>query len=118
MAIKNTHNTTNVPNVDHKEQSPIIIKNDSVDRAIYDAQQEISNGAKTISLDKVYTELEKKYSCMKFSNFSTKSPSILLRIFVYIFAFNSFIISITSISPLTSTSTIGIFPSSFGSFFQ
>lgn len=42
-----------------KKQSPIIIKNDSVDRAIYDAEQEISNRAKTISLDKAYTELEK-----------------------------------------------------------
>lgn len=46
MTIKNTHNTTNVSNVDHKEQSPIIIKNRSVNRAIYDAEQEISNGAK------------------------------------------------------------------------
>ena len=46
MTIKNTHNTTNVSNVDHKEQSPIIIKNDSVDRTIYEAEQEISNGAK------------------------------------------------------------------------
>ena len=61
MTIKNAHNTSNVSNVDHKEQSPIIIKNDSVNRAIYDAEQEISNRAKTISLDKAYTELEKKY---------------------------------------------------------
>ena len=61
MAIKNTHNTTKISNIDHEEQSPIIIKNDSIDRAIYEAEQEISNGTKTISLDKAYTELEKKY---------------------------------------------------------
>lgn len=43
MAIKNTHNTTNVSNVDHKEQSPIIIKNDSVHRTIYNFQRGKNN---------------------------------------------------------------------------
>ena len=61
MAIKNTHNTIKISSVDHEEQRPIIIKSDSVDRAIYEAEQEISNGTKTISLHKAYTELEKKY---------------------------------------------------------
>ena len=61
MAIKNTHNTIKISSVDHEKQSPIIIKSDSVDRAIYEAEQEISNGAKTISLEKANTELEKKY---------------------------------------------------------
>lgn len=46
MAIKNTHNTTKIS---------------SIDQAIYEAEQEIFDGAKTISLDKAYTELEKKY---------------------------------------------------------
>lgn len=61
MAIKKTHNTTKISSVDHEKQSPIMIKNDSIDRAIYEAEQEISNGTKTISLEKAYTELEKKY---------------------------------------------------------
>lgn len=61
MAIKTTHNTTKISSIDHEEQSPIMIKNASVDRAIYEAEQEISNGAKTISFEKAYTELEKKY---------------------------------------------------------
>ena len=61
MAIKNTHNTIKISSVDHEKQSPIINKSDSVDRAIYEAEQEIFNGTKTISLDKAYTELEKKY---------------------------------------------------------
>ena len=61
MAIKNTHNTIKISSVDHEKQSPVIIKSDSVDRAIYEAEQEISNGAKTISLEKANTELEKKY---------------------------------------------------------
>ncbi len=61
MAIKTTHNTTKISSIDHEEQSSIILKYGSVDRAIYEAEQEIFNGAKTISLDKAYTELEKKY---------------------------------------------------------
>lgn len=61
MAIKNTHNTTKISNINHEEQIPIIIKNDSIDQAIYEAEQEICNGAKTISLDKAYTELEERY---------------------------------------------------------
>lgn len=61
MTIKNSHNTTKISNIDHEEQNAIIIKSDSVDQAIYEAEQEICNGAKTISLDKAYTELEKKY---------------------------------------------------------
>ena len=58
MAIKNTHNTTKISSIDHEEQSPIIIQNNSIDQAIYEAEQEIFDGAKTISLDKAYTELE------------------------------------------------------------
>ena len=61
MAIKNTHNTTKISSIDHEEQSPIIIQNNSIDQAIYEAEQEIFDGAKTISLDKAYTELDKKY---------------------------------------------------------
>ena len=61
MAIKKTHNTTKISSVDHEEQSPIIIKNASVDRAIYEAEQEISNGTKPISLKNAFVELEKKY---------------------------------------------------------
>ena len=56
MAIKNTHNTIKISSVDHEEQSPIIIQNNSIDQAIYEAEQEISNGAKTISLEKANTE--------------------------------------------------------------
>ena len=61
MAIKNTHNTTKISSIDREEQSPIITKSDSVDQAIYEAEQEIFDGARTISLDKAYAELEKKY---------------------------------------------------------
>lgn len=61
MAIKNTHNTTKISNIDREEQNPIITKSDSVDQAIYEAEQEIFDGARTISLDKAYAELEKKY---------------------------------------------------------
>lgn len=61
MAIKNTHNTPKISSVNHEEQSPIITQNNSIDQAIYEAEQEISNGAKTISLEKANTELEKKY---------------------------------------------------------
>ena len=50
MAIKNTHNTTKISSIDHEEQSPIIIQNNSIDQAIYEAEQEIFDGAKTISL--------------------------------------------------------------------
>lgn len=61
MAIKNTHNTTKISSIDREEQNPIITKSDSVDQAIYEAEQEISDGARTIALDKAYAELEKKY---------------------------------------------------------
>ena len=61
MAIKNTHNTTKISSIDCEEQNPIITKSDSVDQAIYEAEQEIFDGARTISLDKAYAELEKKY---------------------------------------------------------
>lgn len=52
MAIKNTHNTTKISSIDRKEQNPIITKSDSVDQAIYEAEQEIFDGARTIALTK------------------------------------------------------------------
>lgn len=61
MAIKNSHNTTKISNIDHEEQHSIIIKSDSVDQAIYEAEQEIFDGAKPISLKNAFVELEKKY---------------------------------------------------------
>lgn len=61
MTIKNSHNTTKISNIDHEEQNAIIIKSDSVDQAIYEAEQEIFDGTKPISLKNAFVELEKKY---------------------------------------------------------
>ena len=59
MAIKNTHNTTKISSIDHEEQSPIIIQNNSIDQAIYEAEQEIFDGAKRAYIE--YPNGERKY---------------------------------------------------------
>ena len=71
MAIKNTHNTTKISSIDHEEQSPIIIQNNSIDQAIYEAEQEIfdgeSNGvkerARNAKEEKGSDEIENKRNC-------------------------------------------------------
>lgn len=81
MPIKNLRNTMEISNIAHKEQEPIFItkngysdlvvmsselydkfaKANRIDQAIYESEQEISNGAKAVDADIVFAELEKKY---------------------------------------------------------
>ena len=80
MPIKDLRNTMEISNIAHKEQEPIFITKNGyshlvvmsselydkfaranrIDQAIYESEQEISNGAKAVDADIVFTELEKK----------------------------------------------------------
>ena len=80
IPIKELRNTTEISNIAHKEQEPIFVtkngysdlvvmsselydkftKNNRIDHAIYESEQELLNGAEAVDADKVFTELEKK----------------------------------------------------------
>ena len=80
MPIKDLRNTTEISNIAHKEQEPIFItkngysdlvvmssklydkfaKTNRIDQAIYESEQEISNGAEAVDAEVVFAELEKK----------------------------------------------------------
>ncbi len=81
MPIKDLRNTMEISNIAHKEQEPIFItkngysdlvimsselydkfaKINRIDQAIYEAEQEILNGAVAVDADIVFAELEKKH---------------------------------------------------------
>lgn len=81
MPIKDLRNTTEISNLAHKEQEPIFITKNGysdlvvmsselydkfarinrIDQAIYEAEKEMSEGAKALDADTVFTELEKKH---------------------------------------------------------
>ena len=81
IPIKELRNTTEISNIAHKEQEPIFVtkngysdlvvmsselydkftKNNRIDQAIYESEQELLNGAEAVDADKVFTELEKKH---------------------------------------------------------
>lgn len=81
MPIKDLRNTTEISNIAHKEQEPIFItkngysdlvvmsnelydkfaKMNRIDQAIYEAEQEMENGAQAVDAEVVFTELEKKH---------------------------------------------------------
>ena len=80
IPIKELRNTTEISNIAHKEQEPIFVtkngysdlvvmsselydkftKNNRIDQAIYESEQELLNGAEAVDVDKVFIELEKK----------------------------------------------------------
>ena len=81
MPIKDLRNTTEISNIAHKVQEPIFITKNGysdlvlmsselydklakihrIDQAIYESEQEISNGAEAVDADTVFAELEKKH---------------------------------------------------------
>ena len=81
IPIKDLRNTTEISNLAHKEQEPIFItkngysdlvvmsselydkfaKINHIDRAIYESEQELADGAEAIDAETVFAELEKKY---------------------------------------------------------
>ena len=81
MPIKDLRNTTEISNIAHKAQEPIFITKNGysdlvlmsselydkfakihrIDQAIYESEQEISNGAEAVDADTVFAELEKKH---------------------------------------------------------
>ena len=81
LPIKDLRNTTEISNLAHKEQEPIFITKNGYsdlvvmsselydkfarinrfDRAVFEAEQEVANGAEPLDADIVFTELEKKH---------------------------------------------------------
>lgn len=81
MPIKDLRNTTEISNIAHKVQEPIFITKNGysdlvlmsselydkfakihrIDQAIYESEQEISNGAEAVDANAVFAELEKKH---------------------------------------------------------
>ena len=81
MPIKDLRNTTEISNIAHKKQEPIFITKNGysdlvimiselydkfarmnrVDQAIYESEQEVTNGAEAVDADIVFAELEKKH---------------------------------------------------------
>lgn len=81
LPIKDLRNTTETSNIAHKEQEPIfIIKNgysdlvvmsselydkfariNRIDQAIFESEQEITNGAEAIDAEVVFAKLEERY---------------------------------------------------------
>ncbi len=81
MPIKELRKTNEISSIAHKEQEPIFItkngysdlvvmsselydkfaKINRIDRAIYESEKEMADGAKAIDADVVFTELERKY---------------------------------------------------------
>ena len=81
MSIKDLRNTNEISNITHEKQEPIFITKNGysdlavmsselydrfaninrIDQAIFESEQEVLNGAKTIDAETVFEELEKKY---------------------------------------------------------
>ena len=81
MPIKNLRNTTKISNIAHKEQELIFITKNGysdlvvmsselydkfarinrIDQAIYESEQEITNGAEAFDAEVVFAKLEKKH---------------------------------------------------------
>ena len=81
MPIKDLRNTTEISNIAHKVQEPIFITKNGysdlvlmsselydkfakihrIDQAIYESEQEISNGAEAVDANAVFAEREKKH---------------------------------------------------------
>ena len=81
MPIRDLRNTSEISNIAHKEQEPIFITKNGysdlvvmsaelydrfasinrINQAIYESEQEISNGAKARDASEVFAELESKY---------------------------------------------------------
>ena len=75
LPIKDLRNTTEISNLAHKEQEPIFIdlvvmscelydkfaRINRIDQAVFEAEQEVANGAEPLDADTVFTELEKKH---------------------------------------------------------
>ncbi len=81
MPIKELRNTTEISNIAHTQQEPIFITKNGysdlvvmsselydkfarmnrIDQAIYESEQEMSNGAEAIDAKTAFTKLEKKY---------------------------------------------------------
>lgn len=81
LPIKDLRNTNEISSMAHEKQEPIFItkngysdlvvmsselydkfaKINRIDQAIYESEQELSNGAEAIDAEVVFKELEKKY---------------------------------------------------------
>ena len=81
MPIKALRNTTEISNIAHKEQEPILLPKNGysdlvvmsselydkfarmnrIDQAIFQSEQEIENGAEAVDAEIVFAELEKKH---------------------------------------------------------
>ena len=81
LPIKDLRNTTEISNLAHKEQEPIFITKNGysdlvvmsselydkfarinrIDQAVFEAEQEVANGAEPLDADTVFPELEKKH---------------------------------------------------------
>ena len=81
LPIKDLRNTTEISNIAHKEQEPIFITKNGysdfvvmsselydkfarinrIDQAIYESEQEITNGAEAIDAEVVFAKLEERY---------------------------------------------------------
>ncbi|TDW16262.1 hypothetical protein EDD63_12626 [Breznakia blatticola] len=81
VPIKDLRNTTEISNLAHKENQPIFVTKNGysdlvimsselydkfarinrIDQAIYESEQEITNGAEPVDAKTVFAELDKKY---------------------------------------------------------
>jgi len=81
LPIKDMRNTTEISNIAHSVQEPIFItkngysdlvimsselydkfaKNNKIDQAIYESEQEILEGAVALDAESVFSELEKRH---------------------------------------------------------
>lgn len=81
LPIKDLRNTTEISNIAHKEQEPIFITKNGysdlvvmsselydkfarinrIDQAIYESEQEMTNGAEAIDAEVVFAKLEERY---------------------------------------------------------
>lgn len=81
LPIKELRNTNEISNIAHKEQQPIFITKNGysdlvvmssevydkfarmnrIDQAIFESEQEVADGAKTVDAEQVFAKLESKY---------------------------------------------------------
>ncbi len=81
LPIKDLRNTTEISNIAHKEQEPIFITKNGysdlvvmsselydkfarinrIDQAIYESEQEMTNGAEAIDAEVVFAKLEERH---------------------------------------------------------
>lgn len=81
MAIKNTHNTIKISSVDHEKQSPIIIKNDSVDRATSPSIVSLLFICNTLSFDDFHITESVRLSSRRNSAQQARQQETLLILF-------------------------------------